>query len=202
MKTRVKVCGLRRAADAALAIELGATHLGCVLVPDSPRCASLRDVARVLDAAGDAAVVLVFRNATAGTVLAAVEATGVRRVQVHGAGDELLGRLETAGCLVHRVYSIEPGARVLPALAAADETRPQLLDVAAGGSGRRFDWTLLGGRAPHATFIGGGITPENVGALLCHAPWGIDVSSGVESAPGVKDPGRLKALFASLRQIA
>jgi phosphoribosylanthranilate isomerase len=77
-----------------------------------------------------------------------------------------------------------------------------VLDVAAGGSGRRFDWALLGGRAPYATFIAGGITPDNVGALLRHAPWGIDVSSGVESAPGVKDGGRLKALFASLRQLA
>ena len=64
--------------------------------------------------------------------------------------------------------------------------------------GQAFDWSILGGRAPHATFIAGGVTPENVSALLRQQPWGVDLSSGVESVPGVKDPIKLGRLFAAL----
>lgn len=73
--------------------------------------------------------------------------------------------------------------------------RPALLDVGGGGTGRGFDWTLLGARAPDATFVAGGIRPDNVRVLLKYRPYGIDLSSGVESSPGVKDPHKLRALF-------
>ncbi len=78
------------------------------------------------------------------------------------------------------------------------EAQPALLDVGGGGSGRCFDWTLLGERAPPATFIAGGIRPDNVRALLKYRPYGIDLASGVESAagvPGEKDEAKLRALF-------
>jgi phosphoribosylanthranilate isomerase len=72
---------------------------------------------------------------------------------------------------------------------------PALLDVGGGGSGRSFDWDLLGTEAPPFTFVAGGIRPENVEALLEHRPYGIDLASGVESEPGVKDEEKLRELF-------
>ena len=77
---------------------------------------------------------------------------------------------------------------------------PVLLDVGAGGSGTPFDWRLLGRVAPPRLWIAGGITPANVRALLARAPFGIDVSSGVERAPGIKDARRLRALFAAIEE--
>jgi phosphoribosylanthranilate isomerase len=75
---------------------------------------------------------------------------------------------------------------------------PVLLDIGAGGSGTPFDWRLLGRVAPPRLWIAGGITPENVDELLEHDPFGIDVSSGVEVAPGIKDARRLRKLFAAI----
>ena len=60
---------------------------------------------------------------------------------------------------------------------------------------------MLNGQAPHATFIAGGVTPENLSALLEQSPWGVDLSSGVESAPGVKDPDKLRRLFAVVAEV-
>ena len=77
-----------------------------------------------------------------------------------------------------------------------------MFDVGGGGSGRAFDWRILGERAPERAFIAGGLRPENIGRLLPFRPWGVDVSSGIESAPGVKDPERLRRFFDLLRSPA
>lgn len=203
MRVNVKICGLRRAADAARAVALGATHLGCVLAADSPRRANFDDVRAVCDASSGVPVVLVFRDAPLAEILAACDATAVRRVQVHGADQMLLAALAANGCIVHRVLRVDPHTRALPALEPPPSpSQPALLDVGRGGSGECFDWRLLGERAPPATFIAGGIDPYNVEELLPRAPWGIDLSSGVESAPGVKDLTRLAALFTALERYA
>jgi phosphoribosylanthranilate isomerase len=74
-----------------------------------------------------------------------------------------------------------------------------LLDVGDGGSGRSFRWEILGDEAPRGVFIAGGIRPDNVAALLSHHPYGIDLSSGIESSPGVKDPKSMTAFFEAVR---
>ncbi len=203
MRSRVKICGVRRVADAQLAVELGATHIGCVLAKDSPRCAAMaeaRDLAAAL--AGSAQLILVFRNANAEDIVEASAATGVANDQVHGADEAFYTGLETRGLIAHRVHSLPPGTTELPHLQPAPtEDCPSFLDVGRGGTGQAFDWTILDGRVPHATFIAGGVTPENVSALLRQQPWGVDVSSGVESAPGVKDPAKLERLFAVLAEV-
>lgn len=201
MNTVVKICGLRRPEDAARAVELGARFLGVVLAPDSPRCASLEEARAVRDVAGDARVVLVFRNADRGTVLRASAMVGVDTVQVHGAGERDCAWLQGEGLRVIRVHALAGGATALPELRPAPTAdRLALLDAGRGGSGTAFDWDLLGGQGPAFTLVAGGITPNNVRALLVHRPWGIDVSSGVERAPGQKDHARLAALFAALQE--
>lgn len=202
MNQVAKICGLRRPEDAVRAVELGAEFLGIVLAPDSPRCANLEQARAVRDAVGSAAVVvLVFRGADRDAVLRASEVLAVGTVQVHGMAESDCDRLENEGLSVIRVHPLAPGASALPQL--RPEPSPghyALLDVGCGGTGTTFDWSLLGDEGPEFTFVAGGITPGNVRELLAHDPWGIDVSSGVERAPGEKDHGELERLFAALRE--
>lgn len=197
----VKMCGLRRARDAELSLELGASHLGVVLAADSPRVATLsqaREVLRV--AAGRAPVVLVFRRQSNDAIERACDEVGSRRVQVHGASDERCAALRAAGMLPLPVLRVTADCGKLPTLSPApDEQAPALLDGGSGGEGVAFDWRLLGGAAPNGVFIAGGIRPDNVVALLRHRPWGIDVSSGVERRPGVKDKDEMRSLFDAMR---
>lgn len=195
----VKICGLREGGDAELCVELGASYLGCVLAADSPRRATLNQVRAIAEIAGGrASVVLVFRGNSGDQVMRACALTGVRRVQIHGLNPMAANALRLQGLQVHPVYQVTPGAAVLPEFAAPSPRRPAILDTGRGGTGVPFGWHLLGDRAPAATLIAGGVTPDNVAELLRRRPYGIDVSSGIESAPGCKDHAALRRLFANL----
>lgn len=201
MRPLIKICGLTRPEDAQLAVELGATHIGVVRVESSRRRVTPGAARDVFAAAeGRAETVLVFRGAPVHRVIAEATSSRARGVQLYDARDEDVEAVAKEGFRVYRVYRIRAGAGSLPVLEPRPtEARPALVDVGGGGSGRSFDWTLLGEQAPDATFIAGGIRPDNVGALLKHRPYGIDLSSGVERAPGVKDPDKLRALFEEVR---
>ena len=195
----VKICGLRRIEDAALAVDLGAAALGCVLASDSPRTASPSEARALVTAFRDQVpVVLVFRDPTRDEVLAASEHTGAREVQLHRSPESLCRELEARALRVWRVLGVE-GAMLPKLCVTPDAKRPLVLDRARGGSGRSFDWSLLSQVPRLGVFVAGGITPDNVAALCAHDPYGIDLSSGVESAPGVKDGAKLRVLFANLK---
>lgn len=202
MKPLVKICGLMRPQDARLASELGATHVGVVRAPSSPRCASLAEARAIFDAAGEAARVLVFKGVPVARVLD--DARRVRAgAQIYGFEEADALWLESEGIRVYRVFRMSADSRALPRLAPAPTAaRPAMLDVGGGGSGKRFDWRLLGERAPDATFVAGGVSPDNVSELLRYRPYGIDLSSGVESTPGVKDPALLHALFERIQEVS
>jgi len=201
---KIKICGLVRVHDAMVAISLGATHVGIVLAPDSPRCATLaaaREIAAV--ARGCAETVLVFRSVDDEGIAAACCAIGVLRVQVQDADAARNARLAARGLLPVPVARLGAGATRLPRfLPPPSPQLPALLDGGAGGAGTTFAWSLLGEGAPDHVFVAGGITPDNIAELLRHQPWGLDVSSGVECAPGVKDEGRMRELFRSVRRHA
>ncbi|MAG57519.1 MAG: N-(5'-phosphoribosyl)anthranilate isomerase [Planctomycetes bacterium] len=194
----VKVCGLTRAADADLAADLGAHWLGCVLVAGTPRAVSPADVASVLGAHRSRGV-LVFRDAGYSEIMSAVEVCGVSRVQLHRVSEETAARCEPAGLKVHRVLDATRPEAVAEAVARARADAPIHLDVGGGGSGRTFPWSELGGHDLTHVIVAGGITPANVSDLLVCRPGGVDVSSGLETAPGVKDTDRLRAFFAAVR---
>lgn len=200
MRPRVKICGVRSGGDAQLAVELGATHIGCVLASDSPRCATIDEARRLASGVTDAQVILVFRKPSADEVVDVSAEVGVSHVQVHGVDEQFYVDLEAKGLTAHRVYSVSKDAGALPRIEAT-EGCPAFLDVGRGGAGVPFDWSLMRRGAPAATFIAGGITPENISTLLEQRPWGVDVSSGVESSPGVKDPDKLRRLFAVLAEV-
>ena len=86
-------------------------------------------------------------------------------------------------------------------LGQASAARPFVLDGGAGGAGTAFAWSALAPIAPAHVFVAGGITPANLDRLLPYAPWGIDLSSGIEQQPGRKDHDAMKALFAHLEGV-
>ena len=203
----VKICGLRRPEDANLAVRLGARWIGIVRAPDSPRSATLDEARRVIAAAREAdpevRPVLATGRRSTGDVAADAAALGVERVQPHGLGDAGVRELRAGGLIVHRVVTIPETAERLPRFAVPDEKDgPLVFDVGGGGSGRSFDWRILGEKSPPRTFIAGGLRPENIGLLLPYRPWGVDVSSGIESAPGIKDSERLRRFFEELQACA
>lgn len=202
MRPRVKICGLTRPKDARLAVELGATHVGCVLAPGSPRCVSPERARAVFAAAGwRAQPVLVLTDADPAEIPGLAREAGTTHVQLYGVSESDRLRLEEAGLTVYRVHLVHAGATALPPLVPMPrEGCPAVLDVGGGGSGRRFDWAFLGEHAPDHTFVAGGVAPENVGSLLAHRPYGIDLSSGVESEPGLKDPRRMALFFQAVER--
>ena len=198
----VKICGITRAEDAELAVECGAHALGFIFWPESPRFVD-PDRARTIVAALPPFVstVGVFVNQPADEVIQVARTVRLGAVQLHG--DEAPG------------YAAAIGWPVIKAVAASDAIdvvlhewphRTMLLvdvhdPVRRGGTGRTVNWSRAASLARRRRIVlAGGLTPENVAeAIALVQPFGIDVSSGVEAAPGRKDPGRLRALFDAVR---
>ena len=200
----IKICGLRRPEDARLAVRLGARWIGVVRAPDSPRSATLEEARQVIAAAREVdpevRPVLATGRRTRDEVASDAFALGIARVQPHGLSEAGVRTLTEAGLVVHRVVTVPEAADRLPDFEPPEaDGGPLVFDVGGGGSGRAFDWRILGERAPDRAFIAGGLRPENIGRLLPYRPWGVDVSSGIESSPGVKDPDRLRRFFDVLR---
>jgi phosphoribosylanthranilate isomerase len=204
--TRVKVCGITRPEDAELAVELGAWALGFILWAPSPRAADPAVAAGIAAALRRrVALVGVFVNPTLDEVAQAAEALHLSHVQLHG--DE--------GPAFCAEAARRTGAKVIKAVRIASGAELQeldrfhtdfhLLDTAArglrGGSGETWDWALAARRrAPIPQILSGGLTPDNVAAgIAAVRPYAVDVASGVEAAPGVKDPERLRAFLEAAR---
>jgi phosphoribosylanthranilate isomerase len=202
--TRVKVCGITRPEDAELAVELGAWALGFILWRRSPRAADPAVAAGIaLALRRRVELVGVFVNASLEEIALAAEALHLSHVQLHG--DE-----GPAFCAEARRRT---GAKVIKAVrvaSAADfqalerfHTDLHLLDAAAGGkrggTGETWDWALAARRRRTVPVIlSGGVTAENVATGIGAVdPYAVDVASGVEAAPGVKDPDKLAAFMAA-----
>jgi indole-3-glycerol phosphate synthase/phosphoribosylanthranilate isomerase len=152
-------------------------------------------------AGGDVHHVLVFKNEKPDIVAARAREVETSHVQLYGNSEQECLQLEKENLTVYRVRDLAPDAESVPLLfPVPTEDRPSLLDVRGGGSGRSFPWEIFGGQAPHATFIAGGVRPENIRSLMMHHPYGVDLSSGVESGPGIKDPRRLRSFFETLEK--
>ena len=207
MRTFVKFCGLRRPEEGAEVPAGGAA--GFVLgVEGSPRTVAPEEAATLIErlpSEAEAWAVVVAPSVE--LVRRLFDDVGVDRIQVYGAIPDGLEYLERH----HLVPSVavaptgDPGA--VPAIPPAEEYPRVHLDAAGqplpGGSGVRPDWELcakLVDAHPGRKFVlAGGLTPENVrDALGSVRPWGVDVSSGIEKAPGVKDVGRMRAFVAAV----
>jgi phosphoribosylanthranilate isomerase len=191
--TAIKICGITRREDAELAASLGAAYVGFVLWPDSPRAASLdtvRSIAPLLPKA--VTPVGVFVDPTADEVKAAADA-GIQMAQIHSDAPTFLRGVaipvvRAVHLSVDRVDGVEPD--IADELVLLDARDP----VKRGGTGTTVDWrrAALIARS-RRIFLAGGLTPSNVRRAIEEVrPWAVDVASGVESAPGIKDHGKLR----------
>lgn len=197
----VKICGITRADDAAIAVSLGAWAIGFVFWPKSPRYidpARARAIAGALP--GHVERVGVFVDEQPDRVRDVVSRVGLTAVQLHGS--EVRGDWTAPGPPVIKAVGLEHPQREA-ILSEWRDTRV-LIDAhdphRRGGTGRTTDWTVAAGIASGREIVlAGGLCAENVAQAIARVqPWGIDVSSGVEDAPGVKNPERLRALFAAV----
>jgi indole-3-glycerol phosphate synthase/phosphoribosylanthranilate isomerase len=200
----VKVCGITTVEDGLLAARAGADAVGLVLWPGSPRHVDLETARRISAALPPFVLrVGVFVDATREEMVRAAEAVGLDVLQLHG--EEPPESLAGLPRRVVKAVRVGPGFVIDRALryeGAADgillDTRAPGADAPPGGTGTTFDWSLARDVREKVSFLmlAGGLTPENVGkALSAVRPDAVDVSSGVESAPGRKDPAKVRAFL-------
>ncbi len=201
---RVKICGITRARDARLAEKLGAWAVGFNFHEESPRVISPADAWKIrksLEPTTEA--VGVFVNWRSDLIITLVHALELTAVQLHG--DE--SPKQVAYC--EDDLPVFKAFRVGPRFSMSEFRRFRrasafLLDAAVrdqfGGTGKSFDWSIARRAAKsHRVILAGGLTPENIAeAIITVRPYAVDVASGVESSPGKKDPGKLRAFFAEV----
>jgi phosphoribosylanthranilate isomerase len=207
-RVAVKICGITSVEDGLLAARCGADAIGLVLWPDSPRAVDLQ-TARGIAAALPPLVhrVGVFVNPTRAEVERAIAEIGLDVVQLHG--DETPEFCRELSRRTLKAVRVGTGFRAEEALRYENFAGGVLLDTRAdgagalpGGTGRAFDWTLAREVRQTSRYLvlAGGLTPDNVGrAVAAVEPDAVDVSSGVESSPGRKDPARVRAFVRAVR---
>ena len=201
-RTRIKICGLTREADVDAAVAAGADAIGFVFYPLSPRCVTLAraaELARRLPAF--VMPVGLFVNAPDATLAAAVATIPQLLLQFHG--DETPADCERAGRPYIRAARMQPGFDLLDFASSYANAQAILLDAHVegyGGGGKVFDWSLIPSAVPRPVVLSGGLHAGNVIAGI-HAlrPWAVDVSSGVESAKGIKDAAAVRRFCDAVR---
>jgi phosphoribosylanthranilate isomerase len=210
VSTRVKICGLTNLEDAEAAAAMGAWALGMVFAEGSPRRCSPEEAQRIAAALQRRAELCgVFVNAPLDVLVEAARDIGLTMLQLHGdegpsycaeagrrTGARVIRAQQVAG--PGDVQAVERYHVDFHLLDARSRTRPSLR----GGTGETFDWELVRSRRSHVPLIlSGGIDAGNAAAAIAAVhPYALDSSSGTESAPGHKDPARMEALFAAVRE--
>jgi phosphoribosylanthranilate isomerase len=199
MRVRVKICGVMRADDALLAARLGASAIGFVFWPKSPRFVSPERARLIVDALPPLVTAVgVFADQPAAYVRDVAETVHLGAIQLHG--HEQLSDYTWLPLPLIRAVAVRGAERPEELDALPAEVTP-LLDAhdpeRLGGTGRAIDWAVAADVAGRRSIIlSGGLRPENVGVALAHVrPWAVDASSGIEHAPGVKDASKLRAFF-------
>lgn len=212
-RTRIKLCGLTRKEDIKLAVELGADALGLVFYPASPRAVDAQQAAQLLALLPPfVSAVGLFVNASAAEVRQTLAIAPISILQFHG--DETLEQCCAIAEEVKRPFL--RALRVRPDMKSADllECEQQyrtaspyfsglLLDTwvdSYGGSGKVFDWSLIPAELAHQAVLSGGLNVQNVtDAVTSVRPFAVDVSSGIESAKGIKDSALMRAFVSAVR---
>lgn len=203
MRTRVKICGITREEDARAAAECGADAIGLVFYPPSSRHVSIdraRAIAAVLPPFVTTAAL--FVNADAETIAEVVEQVGIDLIQFHG--DECPDY-----CAAHRrpwirALRMQDGLDLPQQAERFAAGRGLLLDAyrpgVPGGTGQTFDWSRIPAQLAGRIVLAGGLNPDNVSLAVRQVrPYAVDVSGGVESAPGIKDGDRMARFVEATR---
>jgi phosphoribosylanthranilate isomerase len=214
MSLWIKICANTSLEDAMIAAEAGADAVGFVFAP-SPRRVTAQQVAVIAPRLpAKIEKIGVFVDAAVDEIVATVEAAGLTGVQLHSeVSAEATAKLRARfgpGLRILRVVHFEAGAPERATAAAQDANADAILidsrtATAIGGTGKTYDWaaarrTVFGATKEMKLIAAGGLTPENVAmAIAMLRPWGVDVVSGVEAAPGRKDAAKVRAFIANAR---
>jgi phosphoribosylanthranilate isomerase len=206
VRTRVKICGITRPADARAAAEAGADAIGLVFYPPSPRFLSVERALEIRDALPPfVQTVALFVNPDAAQVAQVIGRVRPAMLQFHGEETPRFcgefGLPYIKACRVKGGVSTE--LDLLEYLRPFSRATAWLLDSHVeeyGGVGERFDWSLVPAVRERPLVLSGGLAPGNVAEAIRRVrPWGVDVSSGVESAKGIKDAAKIAAFVAEVR---
>ncbi|MGH8013108.1 MAG: phosphoribosylanthranilate isomerase [Candidatus Binataceae bacterium] len=193
MAVKIKICGVTRPGDARLAVELGADLIGLNFYPPSPRCISLDQACAIArEIKGRALLVGVFVNAARAYIEDRRTVAGLDMLQFHGDEDDAA----ITGWPLPVIRTVRVNAARPAAIANSradfilfDTWHPELF----GGTGRTRPLGGLAGVDLSRVFISGGLAPSNVGAAVALGPYAVDVASGVEAVPGIKDAAKLRS---------
>lgn len=202
-RTRIKICGLTRESDVVDAVAAGADAIGFVLYAKSPRYVSparAAELAALLPPFVTPVVLLV--NADDAALGQALSAVPNALLQFHG--DETPEQCRRPGRPFLRAARMAENLDLVDFAQQFSGAQAVLLDAHVegyGGGGKVFDWSLIPTNVPCPVVLSGGLTPANViGGILQVRPWAVDVSSGVESAKGIKDAGLMRQFCAAVRE--
>ena len=204
MAVRVKICGITRLPDLHAACEAGADALGFVFYEESPRHVSIANAAVLLrELPPFVQSVGLFVNAGPAFIESVLQAVPLDLLQFHG--DETPADCACFGRPYIKAVRVNRDTDLLKCAADFDTARGLLLDAwvagVPGGTGERFDWSLIPPDLPKPVILSGGLTPDNVAEAVQRVrPWAVDVSSGVEVSKGVKDAHLIAQFIAKAKE--
>jgi phosphoribosylanthranilate isomerase len=203
MRTRVKICGITRVADALVAAECGADAIGLVFYQPSPRCVDIATAAAIArEMPPFVTTVGLFVNAAADAVARVAGEVRIDLLQFHGDESPAFCRDQARPWI--RALRMQPGIDLAAEIARYDGARGVLLDAyrpgVPGGTGETFDWGRVPVELAGRIVLAGGLGPDNVAnAIRQVRPFAVDVSGGVEREKGVKDADRIKRFIDEVR---
>jgi len=202
VRTRIKICGITRAQDGIAAAQSGADAIGLVFYPPSPRFLNVERAREIRDALPPfVQTVALFVNPDAAQVAQVIGRVQPALLQFHG--EETPAFCAQFGLPYVKACRVAPGVDLLKYLLAFPSASGWLLDAHVeeyGGVGASFDWSLVPEKLERPLVLSGGLTRENVAKAVRRVrPWAVDVSSGVESAKGIKDAAKIAAFIAEVR---
>lgn len=205
--TRVKICGITSVNDALLATQSGVDAIGLVFYRKSSRYVTIEQAAEIIEALPPfVSTVALFLNPSEDYVYEVIEEANCDLLQFHG--EEPAAFCENFNHAYIKALAMGEGMTPLVEETIADhsQSRGWLLDShnigGVGGSGKAFDWKTIPATLQRSLVLAGGLTPDNVAAAITATEvYGVDVSSGVESAPGIKDAEKIKHFMQEVRRV-
>jgi phosphoribosylanthranilate isomerase len=204
LHTRIKICGIKHLDDALKAIECGADAIGLIFVEKSPRYVSLTDASIIAESLPPfVTVVGLFMDATEQAVREAIKVVPLNLLQFHG--NESPEFCEQFEMPYIKVLRMRENVNVVAFAQEYTGASGILLDTYSkegGGSGQTFDWNLIPNDVPLPLILAGGLNPENVAlAVETVKPYAVDVSSGVESEPAIKDHVKIEQFIKEVQRV-
>lgn len=205
MHTRIKICGINHLDDALKAVECGADAIGIIFVEKSPRYASLTEARVIAESLPPfVTVVGLFMDAPEAKVREALKVVPLNLLQFHG--DESAEYCDQFNMPYIKVLRMRENANVVAYAQEFPNASGLLLDAyhkgMGGGTGQTFDWSIIPGDLPLPLILAGGLTPDNVASAVEQVrPYAVDVSSGVESEPAVKDHKKIEQFIKEVQRV-